>query len=240
MHDTPQTWTVVVYETLHDITQMRTAARYKTVRGTSHWKVNNDYILLPTFGSSITPDWIRSQLLGGLQGGGMTQDRGESWTSSSFISCIRGLWILSSLISSSDEGGRNFVSFRPPPCKYQSALKEWTLNIIILEHISQRYILPIVKQISEYHKVKKYIPYEKDFLYSCHHVSKNLSFICTFIYHPSCNSGSSSGKFQFGDRSGGRLLNVLQLPFCSFWPLDWTTYNKTKILLGWNCDPWNL
>lgn len=94
----------------------QTAARYKTVRGTSHWKVNNDYILLPTFGSSITPDWIRSQLLGGLQGGGMTQDRGESWTSS-FISCIRGLWMLSSLISSSDEGGRNFVSFRPPPCK---------------------------------------------------------------------------------------------------------------------------
>jgi len=184
MHGTPQTWTVAVYETSHDITQMRTAARYKTVRDTSHLKVNNDYMLLPTFGSSITPDWIRSQLLGGLQGGGMTQDRGESWTSSSFISCIRGLWMLSSLISSSDEGGRNFVSFRPqPPCKYQSALKEWTLNIIILEHTSQRYILPIVKQISEYHRVKKCIPHEQDFLYSCHQISQK-------IYHSSAYSST--------------------------------------------------
>jgi len=48
------------------------------------------------------------------------------------------------------------------------------------QNISQRYILPIAKQISisKYHRVKKCITYEQDFLYSCHHMSQK-------IYHSS-------------------------------------------------------
>lgn len=58
-----------------------------------------------------------------------------------------------------------------------------------------------MKQISEYHRVKKCIPYEQDFLDSCHHMSQKIYYSSAYlsIIHPvtrqapGANSSSETG-----------------------------------------------